>query len=243
MPVSVVTNEDCMLMMSRYPDKFFDLAIVDVPYGINIASAGKIGNCNPFGGKKNFGAKNTRKVIVPSKDYGRKKWDKERPSESYWNELFRVSKNQIIFGANHIGFMRPSAGWIVWDKLNSGNYADCELAYTSFDVVTKIFRFRWNGMLQGDMLNKQERIHPTQKPIQLYEFCLGEDYATEGDKILDTHMGSQSSRIAAYKLGFDYYGTELDPDYFREGCERFAKAIHEPLFQTQPEPEQKELFK
>ena len=243
MPISLVTNEDNMIMMARYPDKFFELAVVDVNYGLNIAAAGKIGNCNPFGGKKNFGHKNTQKRIIPSKDYGKKKWDKKRPEKSYWHELFRVSKNQIVWGANHIGNMNPSPGWIVWDKLNSGNYADCELAYTSFDVVTKIFRFRWNGMLQGDMKNKQERIHPTQKPIQLYEFCLNEDYAKRGDKILDTHLGSGSSRIAAYKLGFDFYGCELDKDYFEAQEKRFKEAINEPLFQTQPiNYEQKKLL-
>jgi site-specific DNA-methyltransferase (adenine-specific) len=247
MPISEATNEDCMIMMARYPDRYFDLAIIDPPYGINIASAGKIGNCNPFGGKgtsggkKSFGGNHTRKQIVPSKDYGKKKWDKDRPSDEYYEELYRVSENQIIFGANHIGRMKPSPGWIVWDKQNSGNYADCELAYTSFDVVTRIFQFRWNGMLQGNMSNKEERIHPTQKPVALYHWIL-QNYAKAGDKILDTHLGSGSSRIAAYKLGFDFWATELDKDYFDAQEKRFREAINEPLFQTIPDITQSKLF-
>ena len=215
-------NIDCMEYMAGLPDKAFDLAIVDVPYGINIAAAGKIGNCSPFGNKKSFGEKNTQKRIIPSKDYGKKMWDKNKPEQDYFNELVRVSKNQIIWGANHLGLMPSSPCWIVWDKENSGNYAEAELAYTSFKEVVKIFKFRWNGMLQGNMKDKEHRIHPTQKPVDLYKWLLS-NYAKEGDKILDTHLGSGSSAIAAHKMGFDFVGCELDKDYYDAACKRFKE--------------------
>lgn len=115
---------------------------------------------------------------------------------------------------------------LVWDKDNSGNFADCELAWTSFDTAVRKFMFRWNGMLQENMKNKEFRIHPTQKPQKLYEWVLS-NYAKDGDKILDTHMGSQSSRIAAYQMGFDYYGTEIDEQYFKDGCKRFELSIQQ----------------
>jgi len=215
-------NIDCMEYMAGLPDKAFDLAIVDVPYGINIASQGKIGNCSPFGNKKSFGEKNTRNRIIPSKDYGKKSWDRETPGQDYFNELFRVSINQIIWGANHIGHMAPSSCWIVWDKENSGNYAEAELAYTSFKTVVRVFKFRWNGMLQGDMKNKEHRIHPTQKPVALYKWLI-QNYAKQGDKILDTHLGSGSSAIAAEHMGFDFVGCELDKDYYTAACKRFKE--------------------
>lgn len=147
------------------------------------------------------------------------------PPIKYFIELIRVSKNQIIWGANHFINLipYPSPCWLVWDKDNgTTKFADCELAYTSFEYPVKKFKFTWNGMLQGDMKNKETRIHPTQKPVKLYEWCLV-NFAKQGDKILDTHLGSQSSRIAAYKLGFDFWGFEIDKDYFEQGNQRFEK--------------------
>ena len=211
---------DCMEYMATLPDKAFELAIVDPPYGIG------------EDGEKNH----TRGKLAVSKNYkafaGN---DKEPPDIAYFNELFRVSKNQIVFGANHFISRIPkdSSCWIVWDKLNGlTDFADCELAWTSFKSAVRKFEFRWQGMLQGNMADKETRIHPTQKPVELYKFLLTH-YAKEGDRILDTHLGSGSSRIAAYDLGFDFVGCEIDPDYFKAQEERFAAHIaQQSLFVT-----------
>ena len=211
-------NIDCMEYMKTLPDKAFQLAICDPPYGIGES------------GEKN----RSRGNCAISKDYkpffGQ---DKEPPPAEYFNELFRVSQNQIIFGANHFISRMPldSHCWIVWDKQNGeSDFADCELAWTSFPSAVRKFEFRWQGMLQGNMANKEIRIHPTQKPVALYEFLLTH-YAKPGDKILDTHLGSGSSRIAAYNLGFDFVGCEIDEDYFKAQEERFkAHTAQQSLF-------------
>lgn len=162
-------------------------------------------------------------VMAKKSNFETKGWDDESPSPEYFEELFRVSKNQIIWGANH--FISKVANcnsscWIVWDKQNGeNNFADCELAYTSFKTAVRKFTFRWQGMLQGDMKNKQIKIHPTQKPYQLYKFCL-ENYAKPNDKILDTHLGSGSIAIACHDYGFDLTACELDKDYFDKAMER-----------------------
>jgi site-specific DNA-methyltransferase (adenine-specific) len=224
--ISHVENCDCMDFMKGFPDKFFDLAIVDPPYGI----------------KQDGHRENNRSKLAISKNYHKALWDQDPPDAEYFNELFRVSKNQIIWGANNYPqYLRSSPCWIVWDKDNSGNFADCELAYTSFVTAVRKIEIRWNGMLQHNMKNKEERIHPTQKPAKLYNLLL-ENYANENDKILDTHLGSGSSRIAAYKLGFDFWGCEIDKDYFEAQEKRFKEAINEPLFQTQPERIQAKLL-
>ena len=211
--ISEVYNMDCIAGMKNYPDKYFDLAIVDPPYGINVAKTGKVGGNNA--GK--------------AKDYGAKEWDKQPPNDEYFRQLFRVSKNQIVWGANHFISKMPfdSSCWLVWDKDNSGNFADCELAWTSFDTAVRKFQWRWNGMLQQNMKDKEERIHPTQKPVALYEWILM-NYAKEGDKILDTHGGSGSSRIAAYRNGFDFVGFELDKDYYEAQEKRFKTELMQP---------------
>lgn len=207
---SEVFNEDCMVGMRQYPDKHFDLAIVDPPYGIGAA--------NYTRGGTQYG-----KSAAKSKDYGRKDWDSSPPEILYFQELSRVSKNQIIWGANHFGNLAPASCWIVWDKLTGENgYADCELAWTSFDTAVRKFTFRWQGMLQGNMAEKEERIHPTQKPAALYKWLL-KNYAKEGQRILDTHLGSGSSRIAAYDMGFDFTGYEIDKDYFLAQEKRFQQ--------------------
>ena len=151
--------------------------------------------------------------------------DKASPEKVYFDELKRVSKNQIIFGANYMTtkINADSSCWLVWDKENGeNNFADCELAYTSFKTAVRKFAFKWQGMLQGDMKHKEERIHPNQKPVKLYEWILS-NYAKPGDKILDTHLGSGSSRIAAYNLGFDFTGVEKDEFYFLEQEKRFKE--------------------
>jgi len=205
-PFSEVYLEDCTEALKRFNDNHFDLAIVDPPYGINVAKTGKVGVNNA--GK--------------AKDYGAKEWDKQPPNDEYFSQLFRVSKNQIVWGANHFISKMPfdSSCWIVWDKDNSGNFADCELAWTSFDTAVRKFQWRWNGMLQQNMKDKEERIHPTQKPVALYEWIL-QNYAERGDLILDTHLGSGSSRIAADKGGFNFIGFEIDGDYYEKSKKRF----------------------
>lgn len=209
--------------MARYPDKHFDLAIVDPPYGINM-DGGKIGGNN----------------ITVAKDYIKKNWDGKAPDKAYFDEIIRVSKSQIIFGANHFISKIPydSPCWIVWDKKNSGNFADCELAWTSFRTAVRKFTFVWNGMLQGDMKNKENRIHPTQKPVALYKWIL-KNYAKQGDKIIDTHVGSASSLIACYDMGFDAVGFELDKDYYEQSKQRLedfmAQIKIEDMFSGIPE--------
>ena len=208
MKESNVYLEDCMIGMARYPDKYFDLAIVDPPYGIEInnQSQGKGGG------------------VAKKIEYTKKDWDKQVPDINYFNELLRVSKNQIIWGANYFIENIPNANsscWIVWDKDNGkSDFADCELAYTSFKSAVRIYKFKWQGMLQENMKIKEKRIHPTQKPVALYKWLL-HNYAKQGDKIIDTHLGSGSSRIAAYDMGFDFTAFELDEEYFIAQEKRF----------------------
>jgi site-specific DNA-methyltransferase (adenine-specific) len=196
---------DNMDLMAQYPDSHFELAIVDPPYGI--AEDGH--------------RENNRSKLAVSKNYHKALWDQDRPSKEYFNELRRVSKNQIVWGGNHlidlIGMYSPC--WLVWDKDNSGNFADCELAYTSFTTAVRKFKFRWNGMLQENMRNKEIRIHPTQKPVALYQWIL-KNYAKEGDKILDTHLGSGSIAIACHKMKFDLVACEIDQEYYQAAVKR-----------------------
>ncbi len=202
-------NMDCMEYITQFPDNYFELAIVDPPYGINM-DGGKIG----IDGN------------VKASEYAKKNWDKFSPDEAYFKELRRVSKNQIIWGANHFVEKIPNPSspcWIVWDKEKIGGFfADSELAYTSFSSAVRNFKYQWHGMLQGDMKNKEQRIHPTQKPVKLYEWLL-KNYAKDGEKILDTHLGSASSAIAAHRMGFEFFGTELDSDYFQASIARFQR--------------------
>jgi len=201
-------NMDCMDYLRDQPDKSFDLAIVDPPYGI----------------REDGHRENNRSKLAVSKNYHKALWDQKRPTVEYFRELERVSNNQIIWGGNHLADLigKSSPGWLVWDKDNSGHFADCELAYTSFTSAVRKFRYRWNGMLQGDFgkNSKQDRIHPTQKPIQLYSWIL-KNYAEPGQRILDTHLGSGSSAIAAHYFGVDFVGIELDEDYYNAACKRF----------------------
>ena len=211
-------NMDCMEYMKTCKDNEFDLAIVDPPYGI-----GESGKTNK-----------TRSCLAESKNYkpfhGE---DLKSVDVKYFKELQRISKNQMIWGANHfvdvISIGSPC--WIVWDKDNGKNdFADCELAWTSFKTAVRKFKFQWQGMLQGDMKNKEIRIHPTQKPVKLYEWLLS-NYAFKDHKILDTHLGSGSSAIAAHYFGCDFVGMEIDKDYYDAACERFkAETAQEALF-------------
>ena len=211
---SEVYNCDCMEYMRGLPDKAFDLVIADPPYGIGADRS-----------QKQRAGIQAGHAAAPSKGYGNSEWDSKAPDKEWFDELRRISKHQIIWGANHFISRIPidSSCWIVWDKDNGDNtYADCELAWTSFPTAVRRLRYRWHGMLQVNMAQKEERIHPTQKPIALYEWIL-KKYAQGGAKIFDPMMGSQSSRIAAYRMGFDYVGCELDKEYFDKGCERFDR--------------------
>lgn len=205
--------------MAQFPDKFFDLAIVDPPYGI-----GRDGQ------KKTTGGNGGRKA------HSFKGWDNMRPDSEYFKELFRVSKNQIIWGGNYFSnLLPPTMGWIMWDKGQRINQSDGELAFTSFNRALRIFEINRVALLM------EGTIHPTQKPIALYEWLL-KNYAKPGYKILDTHLGSGSSRIAAYKMGFDFWGFEIDEDYFNDAEKRFRQSIAMPLFDAKAQPEQTKLF-
>jgi site-specific DNA-methyltransferase (adenine-specific) len=202
---SEVFNIDCMEYMSQFPENYFELAIVDPPYGINADIMQ-----NDLGGKKGF-----TKNAGTYKKYHQTNWDNKIPTDDYFAELKRVSKNQIVWGGNYFHNLHLE-GVIVWYKKGSGNFKEGEFAKTSINTF-KVFGYsRADAYINcGDV-----KIHPTQKPIKLYRWLL-KNYAKEGDKILDTHLGSGSSRIAADMEGFDFYGCELDQDYFDQSCKRF----------------------
>jgi len=192
MPNIELLHIDCMEYMATLPDKAFELAIVDPPYGININSSGRLGH---YGGKG-------------------KKWDSEIPDFKYFYELGRISRNQIIWGGNYF-HLSPTRCFLIWDKQQPEgvSFASCEYAWTSFDASAKTFYKRPQG---------EDRIHPTQKPVALYKWIL-HNYAKPGDRILDTHLGSGSSAIAAHQMGFDFVGCELDKDYYDAACKRFKE--------------------
>jgi site-specific DNA-methyltransferase (adenine-specific) len=198
-----------MKLMGRYEDNHFDLAIVDPPYGSSNITGG-------YTSGKGGG-------ISKQKKYHKELWNQNAPTKEYFIELKRVSKNQIIWGANHFIENIPEANsscWIVWNKINGENsFADCELAWSNLDTAVRLFDFKWQGMLQGDMKNKEVRIHPTQKPVALYKWIL-DKYAKQGDKILDTHLGSGSIAIACHDYGFDLTACELDTYYFNASMKR-----------------------
>ena len=195
-----ITNEDNMLLMARYPDNYFDLAIVDPPYG-NIDAIGLTDN------KKNGKQATKRK--------GYRLFENIAPDNEYYLELERVSKNQIVWGGNFLGLC---GGVVVWQK-NGTAFGEAEIAICSTHKSVKVFEYTWNGMIQGDMKNKEVRIHPTQKPVALYKWLL-DKYAKEGDKILDTHLGSGSIAIACHDYGFDLTACELDKEYYDKAIQR-----------------------
>jgi site-specific DNA-methyltransferase (adenine-specific) len=218
-------NEDCLEAMKRIPDKYFELAIVDPNYGRK-----------EHGGKDRSGfvtQKNGTRTYIESNNYSKKDWDEKPADSKYFTELMRVSKNQIIWGCNYYEDNFGS-GRIVWDKCNEGSdQSDCEIAYNSMGSRVDLFRYMWRGMFQGLSLSEgyiqqgnkslnEKRIHPTQKPVALYKWLL-KNYAKEGDKILDTHVGSASSLIACYDMGFEYVGFELDTDYYNMASKRLEK--------------------
>jgi len=201
-------NIDCMEYMATLPDKAFDLAVVDPPYGIGAD-------------KKNSGLElKSRKSASLSKDYGKQRWDNDIPTDKYFIELKRVSVNQIVWGNNFFGLR---GGAIYWHKeVTMPTYSDGEIAYCSLINSVRFFRYAWHGMIQENMKNKEFRIHPTQKPVALYSWIL-RNYAKPGQRILDTHLGSGSSAIAAHYFGCDFVGCEIDVDYFNAAKERFDR--------------------
>ena len=197
-----ITNENNMELMARYEDNHFDLAIVDPPYGIGVT-------------KMTLG--NAKKKLKSKEKY----WDKEVPNEAYFKELFRVSKNQLIWGGNYFN-LDNSRFWIIWDKNNGeSDFADGEMCWGSFDKPMRIKRVNWCGAASKNKTG-QNKIHPTQKPIQLYEWLLM-NYAKEGDKILDTHLGSGSIAIACHNLGYDLTACELDKEYYEAANKRLKQ--------------------
>lgn len=218
-------NGDCMDLLKATPDKFYELAIVDPPYGI--------GQDGGVSRSKFVKQKNGTKIFCKDGEYANKDWDKKPPSKKYFSELIRISKHQIIFGINYLPVLL-NGGRIVWDKIkDESDYSKAEIAYCSMHDSVQMVRYMWNGMMQGlsvgsslqqgNKLLNEKRIHPTQKPVKLYEWLLT-NYAKEGDKILDTHLGSGSIAIACNNLGFDLTATELDKDYFDAACKRIKQA-------------------
>jgi site-specific DNA-methyltransferase (adenine-specific) len=201
-----ITNEDNMVLMARYPDKYFDLAIVDPPYGIDLA------NMNMGLGKSPKCSK------IKNRKWKEKDWDKSIPNELYFNELFRVSKNQIIWGGNYFN-LGVCNKFIIWDKEipNGLSFSDCEYAWTSFNGANKIFRY-------SAYLNKSEKFHPTQKPPELYKWLI-DKYAEKENKILDTHLGSGSIAIACHDYGFELTACELDKEYYDKAIQRIKDHV------------------
>jgi len=198
---------DCLDLMREMPDKGVDLVLTDPPYGIGITDNRTVGGRNK----------------ASAKDYGVSEWDSVRIDECVLAEMCRVSKNQIIFGGNYYAdLLDPSPCWLVWDKDNSGNFADCELAWTSFKTAVRKFKWRWNGMLQEDMRHKEERIHPTQKPVPLFMQIL-EKYSKPGDLIFDPFLGSGTTAIACLRTGRHFIGIEKHEPYFIKAQERIDK--------------------
>jgi len=204
-----ITFADCLDVMRELPDKCIDLILTDPPYGEGMSKRGTIGSSN--------------KGVV--KDYGKSDWDNKVPEQVYFDEMFRVSKNQIIFGGN---FMAKEIGknspcWIVWNKNNTGNYADCELAWTSFQSAIRKFDFTWNGMIQEDMKNKEFRIHPTQKPVGLLKRILRE-YYKEG-VVADFFSGSGSVAVACYDLGIPFVSVEKNLKHYQDSVKRLEDVM------------------
>lgn len=237
---------DCMEGMKQFPDKYFDLCICDPPYGIGIGSTmsiGRGGYSRPFAGKY--------ASVPPGQECCRKAKfyhafdDSAAPDAEYFKELARVSKYMVIWGGNYfLDHLGRATCMIVWDKRRRGlSQADCEIAWTNLPGQSRIFEFKWNGMLQEDMKNKEQRIHPTQKPVALYEWILNK-FAKPGDIILDTHVGSASSLIACRHTGHKYVGFEIDEYYYKIASERLkAEEQQMNIFDFMGEQEQAKITK
>jgi len=200
---------DCLDVMRGLPDKSVDLVLTDPPYGIGEAK----------------GKNKTRGNLAQAKDYGVDDWDDNIPERGVFDEIRRVSKHAIIFGGNYFAeYLDNSPCWIVWDKLNGdSDFADCELAWTNFSSAVRKFTFKWQGMLQGDMKEKEIRYHPTQKPVKLFRQILN-SYSNPGDTILDPFLGSGTTAVACVETGRHYIGIELEEKYCEIARRRVAEA-------------------
>lgn len=248
MPINKVFKMDCMDYMKTLPDKVFDLAIVDPEYGL--------GADNPSMKNAFVKQKNGSYLKVKQSIYAKKNWDSKPAGKEYFNELIRVSKNQIIFGVNYYDYPF-GPGRIVWDKINgNSDQMGCEIAYCSLNNRTDMVYYMWSGMFQGVYCGKnlrkaslqqgnkklnEKRIHPTQKPVALYAWLMNE-YAEQGYTIFDSHVGSGSARIASYYLGFDFYGTEIDDDIHASQEKRFRQECFGEIITEKGILVQKKLF-
>ena len=203
--INKIINDDCMNILKRIPDKAIDLILTDPPYGI----------------KESSNNNKSRGNLARAKDYGNKNWDDKIPEKVYFDEMLRVSKKAIIFGGNYfVKYLDNSPCWIVWNKNNGSNdFADCELAWTNFKTAVRKYDWTWNGMLQQNMKNKDIRIHPTQKPLGLFEKILL-DYSNENDLILDCFSGSGTTAVACYNTNRRFICIEKDKEYYEKSTER-----------------------
>lgn len=201
-------NADCLEIMKKIPDKSIDLVLTDPPYGIGVCKNGTVG-----GGK-----------LAKVKNYGKCEWDARPPKKEYFQEMKRISKNQIIFGGNYfIEHLTNTPCFIVWDKKNTGNFADCELAWTSFKSATRKIEYTWNGFIQENMKEKDYRQHPTQKPLSVMRWIL-RNYSEKNQKILDPFMGSGTTGVACKELHRNFIGIEIEPKYFEIAKRRIDQA-------------------
>jgi len=203
MNTSIVYNKDCMIDLFTFKDNQFDIAVVDPPYGIDVA------NMNMGAGKSKRNSK------ISNRRWTSKNWDTNVPTDEYFNQLFRVSKNQIIWGGNYFN-LPPCKNYIIWDKCmpDGLSFADCEMAWTSFSGAPKIFKY-------SAFLDKKDKFHPTQKPVKLYDWIFNK-YTHKGQSVLDTHVGSGSIRISADEYGLDFTGYETELEYFSKQERRYA---------------------
>lgn len=206
--INKIIHADCIDILKQLPDKCIDLVLTDPPYGIGEAN----------------GKNASRSKLALAKDYGKKDWDNKIPDKEIFEQIKRISKTQIIFGGNYfIEFLNNSPCWIVWDKNNTGDFADCELAWTNFKSAVRKYKWTWNGMLQEDMKNKDIRIHPTQKPLKLFEMIL-RDYSNENDLVLDCFSGSGTTAVACHNLKRNFICIEKDYNYWKASVERLENA-------------------
>lgn len=216
-PWNIILHGDCMEIMKQIPDKFIDLAITDPPYGINMDS----GLDNVYSNSKKG------KTFSVKKRFEKKSWDNSKPNKKYFDELFRISKNQIIWGGNYFTeYLASTNAWVFWHKkitnATSIKFSDGELAWTSFKKPLKYFCFDWVGFGYINQISESRKIHPTQKPVALYRWIL-QNYAKEGDKIIDTHSGSGSCAIACHLEKFDFLAIKKDEDYYNASVKRFEE--------------------
>lgn len=225
-------NMDCLDFMKELPDKCIDLVLTDPPYGIGEDGKKNHSRGSASNSDKWKGSKNSTCAGIPSTIFKPKEWDNQIPSKEIFDEIFRISKNQIIWGGNYfIEHLNNTSSMIVWDKNNgTTDFADCELAWTSHKKAVRLFKYTWNGMLQGNMKNREKRIHPTQKPLNLFRWCI-DKYSEENQIIFDPFLGSFTTAIASENCRNLWLGCEKDPDYFKSGYHRYEQETKQMLME------------